>query len=248
MNHKPYVRETENKDCAVLMIHGILSTPRHFDFLIPAIPQDISVYNILLDGHGGTVEDFSKTNMNLWRHQINSVLTDLCARYKKVIIVGFSMGTLLAIDAYKNHSGVCSLLLLNTPLKIFVNPKMNIWSLRICYGIEDKNNIHMVECKNDTSITLTRKMWKYIRWIPHGLSLIALSRKCRKITNDINIPCKAFFGKKDELVSIKSAQYLKNNENITVTVFDTAGHFFIEKKDKEKIKSSLSSLIYDAQK
>lgn len=248
MDHKPYIRETDNKKCAVLMLHGILSTPRHFDFLMEAIPKDISVYNILLDGHGGTVEDFSNTNMNIWKKQVDDVLTDLCNRYEKIVLVGFSMGTLLAIEAQQNHKGVSSLLLLNSPLKIFVHPKMHIWSLRICFKIEDKNNIHMMKCKDDTSITLTKKMWKYIRWIPNGLSLISLSHKCRKLAKDLNIPCKAYFGKKDELVSVKSAKYLRDNGNVDITVFDTAGHFFIDEDGKEKIRNSLSSLINDAQK
>lgn len=248
MTHEPFIRETDNKKCAVLMIHGILSTPRHFDFLLSAIPHDVSIYNILLDGHGGSVEDFSKTTMNIWRHQVNSVLTNLCSRYEKVVVVGFSMGTLLAIEAQQNHKGVSSLLLLNSPLKIFVHPKMNIWSIRICFGVEDKNNIHMMKCKDDTSIKLTRKMWKYIRWIPNGLALVSLSHKCRKLAKGTNVPCKAYFGKKDELVSVKSAKYLRDNKNCEVTVFDTAGHFFIEENDKEKIRNSLSELIADAQK
>lgn len=248
MDHKPFIRETENKNCAVLMLHGILSTPRHFDFLIPAIPNDVSVYNILLDGHGGSVDDFSKTNMKKWKKQVDDILCDLCSRYKKVVVVGFSMGTLLSIDAQKKHRNISSLLLLNCPLKIFVRPKMHLWCLRICFGVEDKNNVHMLKCKDDTSIILTKKMWKYIAWIPNGNSLVALSKKCRKIANSIDVPCKAYFGRKDELVSMKSAKYLRDNKNVEITVFDSAGHFFIEDNDKEKIKKSLSKLIIDAQK
>ncbi len=246
MDHKPYIKETDNKKCAVLMLHGILSTPRHFDFLLSAIPDDVSVYNILLDGHGGSVKDFSKTNMKKWKQQVDETLTDLCSRYEKVVVVGFSMGTLLAIDAQKNHRNISSLLLLNCPLKIFVRPKMNIWSLRICFGMEDKNNVHMMKCKDDTSIKLTRKMWKYIAWIPNGLSLLTLSKDCRKIANDIDVPCKAYFGQKDELVSVKSADYLRDNKNAEITIFDSAGHFYIEDKDKEKIKNSLCEVINNA--
>ena len=58
----------------------------------------------------------------------------------------------------------------------------------------------------------------------------------------------AYFGKKDELVSIKSVDYLRDNKNVELTVLDSAGHFFIEDKDKEKIRKSLSKLIANAQK
>ena len=89
-------------------------------------------------------------------------------------------------------------------------------------------------------------MWKYITWIPNGLSLLALSKKCRKIANDIDVPCKAYFGRKDELVSVKSADYLRDNKNAEVTIFDSAGHFYTEDKDQEIIRKTLCELINNA--
>ena len=66
MDHRAYIRIVEDSDTAVLMIHGIAGSPAHFRDLIPVIPADWSVYNILLDGHGGTVSDFSRTSMKKW--------------------------------------------------------------------------------------------------------------------------------------------------------------------------------------
>ena len=45
----------------MLFVHGIVGTPRHFDFLIDVVPSTVSIYNILLDGHGYGVRDFSRT-------------------------------------------------------------------------------------------------------------------------------------------------------------------------------------------
>ena len=59
MTHHPYFRNRPDANTAVLLIHGILSTPRHFDWLIPHIPDYFDVSNILLAGHGGTAQDFS---------------------------------------------------------------------------------------------------------------------------------------------------------------------------------------------
>jgi len=60
MKHSPYFRNRSNTETAVLLIHGILSTPRHFDFLIPHIPDEYDICSILLAGHGGSVQDFTK--------------------------------------------------------------------------------------------------------------------------------------------------------------------------------------------
>ena len=53
--HAAYVREIPASRCAVLFVHGILGTPRFFDFLLPDIPPDWTVHNVLLSGHGGSL-------------------------------------------------------------------------------------------------------------------------------------------------------------------------------------------------
>ena len=50
--HKEYKRIVENSPKALLFIHGILGTPNHFAPFIPLVPENLSVYNLLLDGHG----------------------------------------------------------------------------------------------------------------------------------------------------------------------------------------------------
>lgn len=45
MNHQEYRRILPGSNMAVLMLHGIVGTPHHFDDLIPLIPEDWSVVN-----------------------------------------------------------------------------------------------------------------------------------------------------------------------------------------------------------
>lgn len=58
MEHREYVRIVPGAKTAVLFMHGIVGTPNHFRDLLPLVdlvPDDWSVYNVLLPGHGGTV-------------------------------------------------------------------------------------------------------------------------------------------------------------------------------------------------
>ena len=68
--HKEYKRIVENSPKALLFIHGILGTPNHFDPFMPLVPENLSVYNMLLDGHGKSVRDFTKTSMEKWENQV----------------------------------------------------------------------------------------------------------------------------------------------------------------------------------
>ena len=51
--HKEFVSFKPDIKKAVLFIHGILGTPRHFDDFIPLVPAGYNIFNVLLDGHGG---------------------------------------------------------------------------------------------------------------------------------------------------------------------------------------------------
>ncbi len=70
MAHKEYRNIIPNSKTSILFIHGILGTPDHFSDFIKEVPPNWSIYNILLIGHGKTVNDFSNAIMDDWKNQI----------------------------------------------------------------------------------------------------------------------------------------------------------------------------------
>lgn len=117
MKYTPYYRIVSGAKTAALFVHGIVGTPAHFQDLVPMIPADWSVYNILLDGHGKQVEDFARTSMVKWKAQVSAQLDEILRTHAQVLIVAHSMGTLFAIDeAMKRPDKVKGLLLLAVPL------------------------------------------------------------------------------------------------------------------------------------
>ena len=92
------IRECPAADTAVILLHGILSAPQFFDFLLPEIPETVSVYGLLLDGHGSSPEALAHTSMQKWKQQIRDLTENLLPRYEKIIIAAHSMGTLFALE------------------------------------------------------------------------------------------------------------------------------------------------------
>ena len=128
-------REPSGNRRAILLIHGILSSSKHFDFLLPHIPEDLPCYDLLLDGHGGNVEDFSRTSMKKWKAQVSAKVQQLLAQYDELIIVAHSMGTLFCIDeALRLPQQVCGLFLMASPLRIGLHP-----SAISAHNIDKKN-------------------------------------------------------------------------------------------------------------
>ena len=115
--HKEVNIIQKDADTAVLFIHGILGTPRHFDFLLPLLPGTWSRRAILLPGHGGSCRDFARSSMEEWKACCEKAFTELAAEHERVLLVGHSMGTLLSVYlAEKYPEKVGSIFALAMPL------------------------------------------------------------------------------------------------------------------------------------
>ena len=242
--HTAYIKECPGATRAVMMIHGICSTPRHFDWLIDLFDEGWSVYNILLDGHGGSVQDFSRTSMKKWKAQTCSMLEQLSEKYESVLLIGYSLGTLLQIHALPAFPKVKGMLLLNTPMCPAVSFRMVKYSMTMLWGKVNENSCHGYACSRDVSIRLSKNPFLYLGWLPRFAELLQLCAYGRKHGGDIRVPCYAYFGGRDELVSLRSKKYLEENPNVTVRIFDTAGHFWFSPEDKNTVRQDLKDLLF----
>ncbi len=241
--HREYIREIENSKYAVLMVHGIDSTPRHFDRFIPTVPGNWSIYAILLDGHGGEVKDFSHTSMKKWKAQVNSKVTELCSKYEKVVVVGHSMGTLLSINAVPEHPEVKAMMLIDVPLRPWVKFKMWVRTLKASFGMLNMNNPHEAALDYSIGVNLTPKLWQYIGWVPRYIELLVLCRQTRKKINSISVPCYVFQSRHDELVSVKSSRYFGQNPLVKHEMMEGSGHFYYPPEDLNRMLSCMEKIL-----
>lgn len=241
MPHREYIREVPGSRQALLLIHGILGTPRHFDSLIPLIPADWSVYNILLDGHGGKVEDFSRTSMKKWKAQVHTRLDDLLSRYDRIILVAHSMGTLFSIqEAVERPETISHLFLLQTPLR----PRMKLinafYALLMPFNIVPKGAKVM---ESSHSITLEPWLWKYLGWIPRFLELFRECSRTRKLLGQLTVPCQVYQSQNDELVSMRTCADLNKHPHIHTTLLPRSGHFVYFGEDLQLLQERFSQLF-----
>ena len=160
--HEEYIREVAGASSAVVFIHGILSTPLFFEKLVNKVPESFSVYNILLDGHGGGVKDFSETSMKIWKHQAKVLISYLEKKYDNIILVGHSMGTLFSIqNAVKRPEKIKALFLLCSPLKVLIHPRTAKYSLRIIFELPPNEDPIEDAARRWYSIKPEKKLWKY---------------------------------------------------------------------------------------
>ena len=245
MAHQEIIRIVPNSRYAVLMLHGILGTPDHFRELVPLIPDSWSVHALLLDGHGGAVEDFSRTSMKKWKAQVFSRLEELLSDHDQVVIVAHSMGTLFAIQASLRYPGrIPALFLLGSPTRVYVRPKSALDAVKMSvFNHVNPADRSAVDMRRGCSVGPDWRVWKYPFWIPRFLELFQEIWHTRQLLGKIRVPTQVFQSQKDELVHPSSYDDFLGYPTVTVTMLAASGHFGYGAQDMALLQKKFCEII-----
>lgn len=231
MPHQPYRRIVPDSDTAVVFVHGIVGTPDQFQPLLPLVPEHWSVDNLLLPGHGGSVQDFSRSSMAAWRAHVAAHIDDLAVTHQHILLVGHSMGTLFCIgEAIKRPTQIAGLFLLAAPLRIGLKPSAIRQSLQVAFNIPRKTEAAQAAFRA-CSIAATPKLWQYLGWVPRYLELFQASRQGRQQISQVAVPTVAVQSQQDEMVSLRSCRHWKGLDRVTVHLLPRSRHFFYHSDD-----------------
>ncbi len=232
--HKEYIRQVEGSDTVILFIHGILGSPDMFKEYISNMPEQWSVYNMLLEGHGKTVRDFAHSSMKKWKRQVDHTLYELSIKYNKIIIVAHSMGTLLAINATEKYPfKVKQLFLLAVPLKIFLRPTAPLNALKVVFEEVSDNDPIAVAMRDGYSVKPNKNIFEYISWLPRYMELFKESRATRRKAGRVDVPCNVYLSKKDDMVSVQGYKYFENNQRVKLTILENSLHMYFADDEME---------------
>ncbi len=232
----------EEKRVAIMFIHGILGTPKHFDLFVPLVPSDWSVCNLQLKGHGKSVKDFSRASMTEWKQQVKESLDELRKEHDQIVLVAHSMGTLFAIhEAVKNQ--VAELFLLNVPLKIHITARLikTVW--RVFTGNIKPEDKWSIAAKNAYGIEKDYHILRYLGWIPRYLELFLEIKRTKKLIQKLSVPTNVYLSLKDEMVSEKTYELLKDNNFVTVKMLNKSGHFYYFSEDISLLNRDFKEMV-----
>lgn len=240
--HAPWERRGDG-DTAVLLIHGIVGTPRHFLFLADSFPREWSLFALRLAGHGGDVRAFGKASMAQWKAQAENELDALRRQYRRVILVGHSMGTLISLDiARRCPEKVAGLILFAVPVCIRLTLKAPWDLMHVLFERVREDDPSMVATREAYGVDIDRRFWRYIPWVPRYLELFALSRRTRKAIGEISVPCYAIQSKNDEMVSRRALKVLEGNPSIVVEELPAASHHYYPPEDKAYVCARVAAI------
>lgn len=246
MHHEEYLRIVPDAKTAVLLIHGICGTPNHFRAVLPLeelVPEGWSLHNLVLDGHCATVEDFAHSSMEKWKSQVRSAFEALARTHDQVILVAHSMGTLLSVELSLEYSEkIPVLFLINVPLRVMLRPFGVRNILRLAFGRLDFSDPIQKSTAQTTGIQMTKKLWKFIPWVPRILELLREMRRTIKRLDQIPSRCIAFQSEKDELVSNRSRRLLEKSGRVEVYNLLHSTHFYYSPEDTAAVHAAFGKI------
>lgn len=226
-----YVRIVEGAKRAIVFIHGFVGYSGFFKEYVDLVPESYSVYNVLLDGHGKGVKDFSKASMKKWEKQVTRVVDELSKTHEEIYMVGHSMGTLLSIEQASKNPRVKKLFLMAIPAKVFVTPRLIKIILKVYFRKVKPNDEITVASKEYYGCTERKSPFSYIPWNFRILELFGKIRRTKKLIPKIEIPTYVYQSVKDEVVSKRSIKYLKKHSHFLVNSLEASYHCYYPEKE-----------------
>lgn len=227
----------------VIFIHGIVGHPRFFSDYIQLVPEGDEICPMLLAGHGGSVDDFSRATMGQWKEQVERQLEEAEDRFDEVVLVGHSMGTLFCLQQLAKREKISGVFLLAPPLRLRVRISDQWQKMKIILSSKGKSSADLFD--GVLGVDPDPRFWKYIGWTRNYLSLLCEIRRTRKLLRSMPMPkcpVNVFLSAQDELVSVKSAEELLSL-GADVKILKHSTHFTYSEEDYRELMTTFSALL-----
>lgn len=224
---------------AVLLIHGFTGSPSEFRRLAYYLNDcGCTVQGIRLPGHGTTPEEMIKTGLADWWQHVLESYEALQERYRQIVVIGHSMGGLLALKlaVEKEVKGIVSL---SAP--IFLTSKKTAFAILLRYFIT------YIEKKPKDERELLEEAYSYSKMpVACIVSLRKLIRLVKCSLPRIAAPVFIAQGERDDTVEPRSADYIYRHIASSVKrlkVYPRSSHIIMLDADRDRLYADIIGFI-----
>ena len=216
---KPINQYGKRKEHALLILHGFSSSPAVYRYLIPELKNYDAIVCPVLPGHAESIEAFSHSKAKEWYLTANKACEVLINEYKKVDVLGLSLGGLLACELSQQFN-LNHLYLLAPALKLHirVNLMLKIAQLLRFFGFHHLRNNAGNLLTNERAEIAYRKLP-----IASIIEMLTLAKQYHWVAP--TCPVDLFLGSHDEVVdSNQVAELFTHLPNVTIHWLKNSAH------------------------
>jgi carboxylesterase len=237
---------------AALLIHGFGDTPYDLKPLAIALYKEgIAVYAPLLPGHGTSVRDFARSGKKDWIAASDKAFDELSRRYRKVYVVGFSMGGDITLDIAAKKKPAAVVLL--APC-VFINGQSRFITPE--YTVKNLSRFLF------TDYVITHPSFSFDKKAIEGRpvydlfpikalrELVSLEESVRRELPEVKEPLLVIQSKNDPTVDISGPDYIMNHVSSRdkgVFWVERSGHLLCLDAEKERVIKKVSEFILEHQ-
>lgn len=232
----PFLFYNEKNTEGCLLIHGFTATPWELRELGKHLfSRNITVYGVLLEGHGTSPKELDKTRWQDWYESSEEGLDLLSYLVDNVYVCGQSAGASLAIKLAEENDikGIVSIV---SPIYL-KDERANLAFLLAPFNLYFKNKNLKEEDKN---------YYYEIRSAKSIAELVKLIREQKKILNKITHPILIIQSRNDTRIETESAEYIYDkigSSNKGVLLVDEPEHVLVTGDNNEGIFESITNFI-----
>lgn len=225
----------QGREHALLMLHGFTSSPAVYRYLLPQIKHYDAIVCPVLSGHADSIDAFSQSTAADWLESADRACGDLLADYKKVDVLGLSLGGVLACALSQKYSlNHLYLLAPALELRIHINTSLNL--ARLCHALgfrQYRNAAGNIANPEHTEISYRR--------LPTNIIIEILS-----LIDEFNFlapscPIDLFLGRQDIVVNCEKVhKRFKNLNNVSIHWLKQSAHVLPLDNDYQEIADCIN--------
>ncbi len=251
----PFSFENDNSDTCIITLHGFSSAPKEvLDISKFFHKEGFNVYAPRLRGHGTSPKDLKDTTWQDWYLSVCRAIAITTLKYKRIYIIGFSTGGLLALlstkKCYKEIKGIicinAALHLNDIRIKTLL-PALSFWNDIVdAFNAKDYGKEYL---SNDDS---ENPEVNYNKHYVDSIELLnLLMKKTQKSIPKIETPTFIIQAKNDPVVNPSSAYEIYEkikSEKKELLMLDLDNHIIIKGEKTQELFNAINSFINMLQK
>ena len=210
---------------AIVLVHGFAGSPAEFRYFGARLADyGFVVAAPLVKGHGTSVLDMHATKWRAWATSIQSAIEDLLRDMRHVVVVGQSMGALLALHLAAQNPAISAVGTMAAPLRLSgVGPRMVPYAKFLVPGYEAGGDVDLFRREG------LEELYGYgIHSLSAVHELLRLAREVERELATIRQPVFIAQGGRDRLVhphnALELSRRLVCSRSVLQVTYPRSGH------------------------